>query len=166
MEVESRASLDQRLIHSLKDLGTEVKNQGTKKSPLYTIEMELHDPAHKRFIEYCLPDGKEDADAFDDDPVVHLIPPAVGIIPQVAQIGQILMEAGSIVIAYQPLLATAFPPLASIPAIGPPMFVPAAGVPFHHATCWKKSIFSTNQKRENQRKKENQGIERKKETNR
>lgn len=133
MEVKSSVSLDKQLIESLKNLGAKVKNQGTKKAPLYTVEMDLHDPSHKRFIEYCLPGGIEDAAALDD-PVVHLIPPAVGVIPQMAQIGPILMEAGSIVIAYQHLLAAAFPPLAAIPAIGPPMFIPAVGVPFHHAT--------------------------------
>jgi hypothetical protein len=60
MEAKPSASLDKKLIpRYYKDLGANVRNQGTRSEPLYTIEMNLHDQAHLKFIDYCLPDGKE-----------------------------------------------------------------------------------------------------------
>jgi hypothetical protein len=64
-----------------------------EKNPCITIEMEHMDQAHNCYVEYCLPDGKEDPES-KDVPTVYFIPPAAGVVlPHMAQMGPILAEA-------------------------------------------------------------------------
>jgi hypothetical protein len=134
-EMAPSASLDKKLINSLKNQGAAVENHGTRKEPYYTIEMKLHDQAHNLFVAHCIPDGQENPDAKDDHVVQLVLPnPGVGVVPRMAQQAFILAEAGSIVTAYQNLLAAAFAPVAPVPALGPAIVLPPRGLPYHHAT--------------------------------
>jgi hypothetical protein len=57
-----------------------VKNYGTKKEPLFGIEMTYNDAVHRAFVDHCLPNEQEDAKAADD-PLVRapLFLPGVGL---------------------------------------------------------------------------------------
>jgi hypothetical protein len=65
-----------------------------------------------------------------------LIPPSSSAkaVPQMNEIGYILAEAGSLVIAYQNLDSAAFSPLVLLPTIGPPMILPMTGIVYRAAT--------------------------------
>eukprot|EP00475_Leptophrys_vorax_P033475 TRINITY_DN52635_c0_g2_i5.p2 TRINITY_DN52635_c0_g2~~TRINITY_DN52635_c0_g2_i5.p2 ORF type:complete len:159 (-),score=47.67 TRINITY_DN52635_c0_g2_i5:618-1094(-) len=97
--------------------------------------MTHNDAAHRAFVDHCVPDGKEDANAADD-PLVLVVPAPLnaGVTPQLAQVVNVLMEASAIVAAYQNLLAPNFAPLQPLPFVGAPLFLPGVGIPYHHTT--------------------------------
>jgi hypothetical protein len=82
--------------------------------------MKLHDQAHQLFVDH----SRKEQSGSQETLVVQLIPTSDGVMPPLVQIGSILAEAGSIVIAYKNLQAADLAPQAPAPAIGPPMFLP------------------------------------------
>ncbi|KAL7692524.1 hypothetical protein Plhal304r1_c006g0024301 [Plasmopara halstedii] len=140
----SAAVLSKVIIDGMRQRGCEYAQYGSRREPLHGITMTLGDDAHLFYKSSCLSEnGNNDSPPSLTDPLIHIVPPnpGDGVVPQPIDLGPIILEAQSILIAYQNLLTPAFaiglpPPM--LP--GPGGIFPSLGLFYHHSTIAAHAI--------------------------